>query len=170
MASITIADVRAKYPQYSDMSDIQLADALHAKYYPDMDKAQFYAKIGLKQPEAATRSAEQEQGFFGNVADAAVKRAENIDSWKAPVVLGQVAGFANDVAGEVLKSLYTNLVPKDVQERISNTLASVMETKGGKAVAGAIERLVGHTRNSRERTPNSQKTLRATPTSRGSSR
>ena len=143
MANITIADVRAKYPQYSDMSDVQLADALHAKYYPDMDKAQFYAKIGLKQSEAAAQSAEQEQGFFGNVADAAVKRAGSIDSWKAPVVLGQVAGFANDVAGEVLKSLYTNLVPKDVQERISNTLAAVMETKGGQAVAGAIEKAGG---------------------------
>lgn len=43
----TIAEVRAKYPQYSDMSDDQLAEALHRKFYSDMPKAEFDAKIGL---------------------------------------------------------------------------------------------------------------------------
>lgn len=43
----TIADVRKQYPQYADMSDAKLADALHAKFYSDMPRDQFNAKIGL---------------------------------------------------------------------------------------------------------------------------
>jgi len=43
----TIADIRAQYPQYSDMSDAQLASALHAKFYSDMPEDVFRQKIGL---------------------------------------------------------------------------------------------------------------------------
>jgi hypothetical protein len=43
----TIAEVRNKFPQYSDMSDAALGDALHAKFYADIPKADFFAKIGL---------------------------------------------------------------------------------------------------------------------------
>ena len=44
----TIAEVRAQYPDYSDLSDVQLAGALHDKFYPDMDPNAFAEKIGLK--------------------------------------------------------------------------------------------------------------------------
>jgi len=43
----TIAEVREKYPQYADMPDAALADALHSKFYADMPKTDFYAKVGL---------------------------------------------------------------------------------------------------------------------------
>jgi hypothetical protein len=46
----TIAEIRQKYPQYSDMPDAALADALHGKFYSDMPKTDFYAKIGLNAP------------------------------------------------------------------------------------------------------------------------
>jgi hypothetical protein len=44
----TIAEVRAKYPQYNDMSDSDLAGALHSKFYSDMPRAEFDQKIGLQ--------------------------------------------------------------------------------------------------------------------------
>lgn len=47
----TIAEVRQKYPQYGDMSDDQLGQALHAKYYADMPYADFAAKVGLSVPK-----------------------------------------------------------------------------------------------------------------------
>jgi len=54
----TMAEVRSQYPQYSDMSDDQLAGALHSKFYADMPEADFRAKIGLKEsdkkPEMST--------------------------------------------------------------------------------------------------------------------
>src|SRR5262249_22519732 len=43
----TIDDIRAKYPQYNDLTDQQVADGIHAKYYPDTPPEQFYAKIGF---------------------------------------------------------------------------------------------------------------------------
>jgi hypothetical protein len=49
----TISEVRQKYPQYADMSDQQLADALHSKFYADIPKADFYGRIGLGSQDPA---------------------------------------------------------------------------------------------------------------------
>lgn len=43
----TIADIRKQYPQYSDISDAQLADAFYSKFYADMPKEQFYKSINF---------------------------------------------------------------------------------------------------------------------------
>lgn len=43
----TIAEVRAKFPQYDNMSDDALATALHQKFYSDMPEADFRQRIGL---------------------------------------------------------------------------------------------------------------------------
>jgi hypothetical protein len=43
----SLAEIRAKYPQYDDLSDQALADALHRKFYSDMPREEFDAKIGL---------------------------------------------------------------------------------------------------------------------------
>lgn len=46
----TMAEVRTKYPQYDDLSDDQLAQGLHKKFYSDLPYEEFSAKIGLKSP------------------------------------------------------------------------------------------------------------------------
>jgi hypothetical protein len=43
----TIAEIRAQYPQYQDMSDKALADALYTKFYSDLPRSDFDAKVGL---------------------------------------------------------------------------------------------------------------------------
>lgn len=43
----TIAEIRKQYPQYSDLSDKQLADSLRAKFYSDIPQDDFYRRIGL---------------------------------------------------------------------------------------------------------------------------
>jgi hypothetical protein len=48
----TIAEVRAKYPQYADMPDAALADALYNKFYSDVPREDFNTKIGLAPGEA----------------------------------------------------------------------------------------------------------------------
>lgn len=50
----TIAEIRQQYPQYSDMSDQDLASALHRRFYADMPRGQFDQKIGLAQPQEPT--------------------------------------------------------------------------------------------------------------------
>lgn len=54
----TIAEVREKYPQYSDMSDNALAGALHAKFYSDMPRAEFDQKVGLRAADIPKSDAE----------------------------------------------------------------------------------------------------------------
>jgi hypothetical protein len=50
----TLQDVRQQYPQYQDMPDSALADALHRKFYSDMPRTEFDAKIGFSKPDTAT--------------------------------------------------------------------------------------------------------------------
>lgn len=44
----TLAEIRSQYPQYQDMSDTKLADALYTKFYTDIPREQFNEKVGLK--------------------------------------------------------------------------------------------------------------------------
>jgi len=44
----TLAEIREQYPQYSDLSDAALADALYGKFYSDIPRKEFNAKLGLK--------------------------------------------------------------------------------------------------------------------------
>ncbi len=51
---MNIREIREKYPQYGNISDKELAERLHQKYYKDMDFADFSRRIGYKaavQPE-----------------------------------------------------------------------------------------------------------------------
>lgn len=58
----TLAEIRSQYPQYQDMSDAALADALHRKYYSDIPRQEFNAKIGLASPAAANQHLTFEEG------------------------------------------------------------------------------------------------------------
>lgn len=43
----TLAEIRAQYPEYSDLSDNDLAEGLYRKFYADMPREEFDAKVGL---------------------------------------------------------------------------------------------------------------------------
>lgn len=47
-----LADFRAKHPEYNDMSDGALSDALYRKFYSDMPRTDFDAKMGSVAPQA----------------------------------------------------------------------------------------------------------------------
>ena len=48
---LNIQEVRSKYPQYKDLSDKELLDSLHGKFYPDMPIEEFYSKTGFNMEE-----------------------------------------------------------------------------------------------------------------------
>lgn len=48
----SLEEVRQKYPQYQDLSDSDLADKLHNKYYPDLSAEDFRQRIGFTAPYA----------------------------------------------------------------------------------------------------------------------
>jgi hypothetical protein len=44
---MNIQQIRQQYPQYSDLSDRELADLLRQRFYADMPENEFYARIGF---------------------------------------------------------------------------------------------------------------------------
>jgi len=49
----SMSEIREKYPQYKDMSDADLADGLYRKFYSDMPRAEFDAKVGVARPSGS---------------------------------------------------------------------------------------------------------------------
>jgi hypothetical protein len=76
----TLAEIRAQYPQYKDLNDQQLADGLYRKFYSDMPRDQFDAKVGLKPAPAAEPPAQR-----GNLLDTTFQ--------------GVLGGFGDEVQG-----------------------------------------------------------------------
>lgn len=80
----TLAEIRQKYPQYSDIDDATLADALHKKFYSDMPKDEFDQKIGSKNErtwsdvpgEAASNLGKSAGQFVGNIVKAVTNPVE----------------------------------------------------------------------------------------------
>lgn len=48
----TLTEIRNQYPQYADMPDDVLANALYKKFYSDIPRAEFDSKVGLKPVQA----------------------------------------------------------------------------------------------------------------------
>lgn len=67
---LSMKEIRAKYPSYDDLSDQELADALHKKYYSDLDKDDFYSRIGFVQPE--------QDGILSKIGQGASRVGRNI--------------------------------------------------------------------------------------------
>src|SRR5437763_1697008 len=65
----TIAEVRNQFPQYDDLSDADLATALHAKFYSDMPAAEFSDKIGLKPDKYAQAAIDEQAALKGQGID-----------------------------------------------------------------------------------------------------
>lgn len=53
---MNIVEFREKYPQYEDMPDEQLAEALHKKHYSDMPREVFDEKFLVKTTELPTEA------------------------------------------------------------------------------------------------------------------
>lgn len=84
----TLAEVRAQYPQYKDLSDDQLAGALHEKFYSDIPIDQYAKQIGWNRaPE-------------GNPA---IGAAEATGSFLSGIVAGPVSGYAGAIQGAANK-------------------------------------------------------------------
>jgi len=102
----TIADIRAQYPQYGDLSDDQLGRALHAKSYSDMPYEQFAAKVGIRPPQPLQLGAE---GMPQSIAETA-------KDFSAPskFMIG-AAGSINDMAMRFKQLMGRTLTPEETQ-------------------------------------------------------
>ena len=63
-----ISDIRSQYPQYQNLTDKQIADGFHAKYYSDIPINDYYEKIGFEDREKTLFGiGEEGLGGFGEV-------------------------------------------------------------------------------------------------------
>ena len=68
---MNLTEFRTKYPQYKDVADQKLADALYKKYYPNADRREFDARIGLKPYQS------EPEGFLKTVQNLPASIAES---------------------------------------------------------------------------------------------
>jgi hypothetical protein len=60
----SLAEFRQQNPDYNDMSDTQLADALHRKFYSDMPRTEFNSKIGFVPEQSKPTDTKQAVNAF----------------------------------------------------------------------------------------------------------
>lgn len=122
-----IAEVRAKFPQYNDMSDADLAQALHKKYYADIPFDQFAGKIGLKgeqadpvgaRPQPATRDQKIVASYPMRVARG-MTDALDAGAQYLPWALGAVTGGFGAMPNKVSDFFFneSDRVSKGITER-----------------------------------------------------
>lgn len=68
--TMTLKDIREKYPQYSSKTDEELADAIHTKFYSSLPKEQVYEKLGLQTAKTSEEQPER-TGVLGVIGDVA---------------------------------------------------------------------------------------------------
>lgn len=83
---MTLDEIRAQHPEYDDMSDEDLAGALHRKFYADIPRVEFDKKIGLK-----SGSLTAAKGMTAN----AVNQGSALD----PILQGATFGFGDELIG-----------------------------------------------------------------------
>lgn len=135
---MNIADVRQKFPQYSDMSDDQLASALHRKFYSDMPVADFQAKIGLTAAPATKPAVDAEPSLlsqFGRQVGLTGRHiAEGITA--LPNMVGDAVNTGiNAIAGKPVLGM-----PSQVTSKALTEMGLPVPQEGTEETVGAISR------------------------------
>ena len=125
----TIAEVREKYPQYADMPDAALADALHSKFYADMPKTDFYTKVGLTPSDGIPAPRQEEPNMATQFGRATASALDTTVGSVIPFVAGQVA-YPFIRAANVLPGVN---MPAKRAEEITGKITGALDQPFGKA-------------------------------------
>lgn len=146
----TIAEVRQQYPQYDDLSDGQLADALHSKFYSDMPKADFLSKIGMGESEtgknlrselsAASNTLTKDQSGIGRDVDSFMRGAADMATFGLADELAAAGGALTGIGGE-FGEYSRNLMRERVKQDQRDERDPIASTAG--RVAGGVGTGVG---------------------------
>lgn len=131
----TIAEIRQKYPQYNDLSDNELADAFHGRFYSDIPKDQFYQTLGVTTAGPAKPQPKQ-SGSLLQTIDNAVRGAADTLTF----------GFADEIAAGADRLFGINTgkqgtAPQNYDEALAAQRARDAEGGGARVVGqlgGAI--------------------------------
>jgi hypothetical protein len=150
----TLTEIRNQYPQYADMPDEALASALYKKFYSDIPRSEFDAKVGLKTaqtpvsttPIPAPTSTNTYQSVRSFVAPA-LEAAGAIGGGLLGTPLGPMgavggAGLGYGIAKEALNLSDVYLggqQPRQGAEAVTQPISNILEgatyEAGGRAIA-----------------------------------
>lgn len=119
---MNIKEIREKYPQYGDMSDGDLAQALHKKYYSDIPYEKFEQQVFNTKPYQT-----------GNIAQS-IGEVSNDFSGASKFAIG-AAGAINGAAMRLKQLTGRDLTPEDIKGLDEY---KALEKASGEAVAGNI--------------------------------
>jgi hypothetical protein len=157
----TIAEVRAQYPQYADIPDAALADALHKKFYADLPKADFDVKIGLKPVDnrptwgqenpRAYEVAQTARKYLGPAVEAASAVGGGVlgaPGGPAGIVGGSALGYGigkeiTNLADIALGNVKQQAPAADVSRAAKNVLEGATMEVGGQVAAPILAKAVG---------------------------
>ncbi len=166
-----IQTIRQSYPQYNDMSDQQLADALYNKHYSDMDKSQYYQKIGIQEKprremDFSERMGENYQRRIKKMEESAQAYVGGEQSMAETVAQQglQYAQLAPDIVTEGFVSGFRALpdfIEKPIREGASNVYSSVADTDIGRAAGSGISNVIGAYQDFAEEHPRAARNIGA---------
>lgn len=145
---MNIAEIRQKYPQYNEISDSELAQKLHAKYYASMPFEEFGSKIGLGTAPSKPTAPAEPSSFMRRVGDVGLSAAQGV------VGLGEAALGLADIptmghagrGAEIAEKAVFGGTSKDAQAYLQSLKSpeaklaeqKVQEAEGFLGTAGAL--------------------------------
>lgn len=91
-------EIRTKYPQYGDMADADLVNALHAKHYSDMPREEFNNKIGYQQDAPKQEHQYPDSSIPQGLIDASVWIDKNLGRPARGLTAGVAQGVEHGIA------------------------------------------------------------------------
>jgi len=153
----TLTEIRNQYPQYADLPDDVLANALYKKFYSDVPRAEFDSKLGLKATQTpatqATPPLTSAQTMYRSVRDVVAPTVEMAGAVGGGILgtalgpLGTVggAGLGYGIAKEALQLgdvYFGGQQPRQgaqlLEEPVKNVLEGATYEAGGRAFAPFI--------------------------------
>lgn len=134
----TIAEVRAKYPQYEDLNDQQLADGLYKKFYSDLPREEFDSKLGLMAAAKEEAAPAAEEPYF-DVDNPVVQGASGLNE-SLTTIAGAPVDAVNWGLGKISGGALKSDKPFLGSAMLRETLNDAGEAVGaGKAIAPVSE-------------------------------
>jgi hypothetical protein len=146
---MNIEEVRQKYPQYNDLSDEQLLQGLHKKYYNDMPVEQFMSKFEVDSVQTPVETPEYygepvvKDGQF-QVGGPVTVEAEEIAGGLVEPAVSMATGALAYTPAQIGGGIQMALNPQDpmagpsARDRIQQALTYAPRTESGKSVVAGL--------------------------------
>ena len=100
----TLADFRRQYPQYDDMGDAELAEAIHQKFYSDLPKEQVFKKLDIQLPKTASVQEPVQRGTSVAARLAELSKEERAAQERLNRISSNTKEYLNSTLGKIVSA------------------------------------------------------------------